>query len=275
MNAWKFGDIMIDSGVSSTKSWDVLQPHADVDALLLTHGHVDHAGNAHRFEAPVYAGAGEESNIETFRAEGASRNDDYAKALRWHGMPEEPLRTIRASEDAVDKFTEDTTLSGTLHDGQIIGDLQVIATPGHTAGSVCFLHENQLVTGDTLLERITSNAVELRNVDKGRFHQYVETIRGLERFVDCECLPGHHTPFPITHDVIHYHVDSHERRAKRIQSILKEPMTAWQIMRQIFPGLQGPGPWFMGMAEVVGHLHRLEILEEISMKNREGVRYFA
>lgn len=278
VNSWKLDDgSLIDCGVSSSKSWEALAPNLKgVERLLLTHGHVDHAGNSWRLakSMPVYAGVGEEENLEGFRANGPARNAEFVAALQWHGMPEMQLQAIRASSDAVDKFTEDVKLADTLAHGSKIGSAKVVATPGHTPGSSCYLVENDLVTGDTLLERITSNAVELRDPDKGRFHQYVETIRSLERFIDCTCLPGHQEPFPITAKVLDYHIDSHEKRAKRIQSVLREPMTAWQVMRHVFPGLEGPGSWFMGMAEIVGHLHRLEILDEISMQEKSGLRYF-
>jgi glyoxylase-like metal-dependent hydrolase (beta-lactamase superfamily II) len=278
VNAWKLDDgSIVDCGVSTSKSWATLEPHlVGVERLLLTHGHVDHAGNSWRLAEtmPVYAGVGEEENLETFRHDGPVRNQEFVTALQVHGMPEEPLAAIRASSDVVDKFTEDFKLTGTLANGASIGSAKVIATPGHTPGSSCYLVENDLITGDTLLERITSNAVELRDADKGRFYQYVETMRALDRFIDCTCLPGHHEPFPITAKSIDYHIDSHENRAKRIQSVLREPKTAWQVMRHVFPGLEGPGGWFMGMAEIVGHLHRLEILDEVSVSEKAGLRYF-
>lgn len=223
---------------------------------------------------PVHAGAGEEENLHNFRANGAARNAEFVAALRLHGMPPEPLAVIEAHSDAVDKYTEDVYTEA-LHDGDEIAGVTVIATPGHTHGSVCYLDGNDLITGDTLLQTITSNAVELRDADRGRFHQYVETLHDLERFIDCTCLPGHHAPFPITAEALAYHWDAHEHRAKRIQSMLREPMTAWGVMRQLFPGLEGPGGWFMGMAEVVGHLHRLEILGEATSKEQGGLRYFA
>ncbi len=105
-----------------------------VDKILLTHSHWDHIGDVARLKktlkAPVWVHAADAPNVE---APGSDRLPLYF-----------PI--------------EGVTPDGNLTDGQMlnVGDIQiqVIHTPGHTPGSVCFYlpKEGILISGDTLFK---------------------------------------------------------------------------------------------------------------------------
>lgn len=294
VNAWLFdGDepALVDCGIGTSLAYTMLLDAvraAGVDAaalrLYITHGHVDHAGNAHRlhddFGVTLHAPHAEAPLIETFRAEHAHRNDEFADALRAHGVPEPDVRRLRAAADAQDHWLEDAHIAQDVRDGDrvVLGDLdaKAVRTPGHTPGSTCFLltEDNDLVSGDTLLETITSNAVELRDADKGRFRQYVHTLEALRRFVGADCLPGHRTPFRLTDDLLDHHLGLHRQRRDKILALLDRPRSGYEVFPYIFPGDRGDGVLFMGMAEVVGHLHALELDGLVACKETDGVRRF-
>ena len=98
-------------------------------ALLLTHGHFDHVGGCGKFYAeniPVYCGEGEEEYI-------------FSKENRsiFGGV-----------------YIPDFEIFKTLADGEKITlggiEFEVISTPGHTAGGVCYIADDCLFSGDTL-----------------------------------------------------------------------------------------------------------------------------
>ena len=98
-------------------------------ALLLTHGHFDHVGGCGKFYAenvPIYCGKGEEEFIFS--------------------------RQNRSIFGGV--YIPDFKISKTLSDGEKITlggiEFEVISTPGHTAGSVCYVAGDCLFSGDTL-----------------------------------------------------------------------------------------------------------------------------
>ncbi len=294
VNAWLFAGAepaLVDCGVNDPVHFQDLVDAvrtAGVDpaelTLYLTHGHVDHAGNAHRlhdgFGVPLVCPREEAPFVETFRRDEAPRNDAYADAMRAHGVPAADVERARASSDDVDALLEDCPIERDLGDGArpAFGDeeVTVVRTPGHTPGSTCYLtDDNVLLSGDTLLERITSNAVELADADRGAFHQYVETLEGLRRFVGVECLPGHRAPFVLTDAVLDHHLDAHAARRDRILTLLDHPRSGHAVFRRLFPGLDGDGALFMGMAEVVGHLHALELDGRVRMEaGPDGVRRY-
>jgi glyoxylase-like metal-dependent hydrolase (beta-lactamase superfamily II) len=108
--------------------------------VLLTHAHGDHALGARRLReltgARVHAGAGD------------------AEVLR-RGGPREALFSVFA----MPQETHPTPIDAPLEDGEEIrlgeARFRVIATPGHTPGSVCYLLERDglriLFTGDTVM----------------------------------------------------------------------------------------------------------------------------
>ena len=113
---------------------------AEVDRLICTHGHPDHAGSARELAAmgvPVLIHPADAAGLKT----------------RWRDALARPSRgRVFAA------MTPDVPQTEPLLDGQIIpalGGLEVIHTPGHTPGSVCLYgaRDGVLFVGDTLEAR--------------------------------------------------------------------------------------------------------------------------
>lgn len=286
VNAWWFpgaDPALIDCGLGTDEARALLAAAVDDWELdvYLTHGHVDHAGNAAWLAAKgatVHAPQAEAPYIETFRRDSAARNDKFRDALLLHGMPPEVAVAVRARSDAIDAYAEDTPIRSALVDGQriVLGDAQatVHVLPGHTPGSTVYAtDQGDLVTGDTLLETITSNAIELLPEDEGRFHTYLRSLEALRRFVGRRVLPGHHAPFTLTDQVLDHHMEKHARRAQRIRSRLERPRSAWELLPDVFPRLRSD-QHFLAMSDVVGHLHALEVDGLVERREHDGVRRF-
>lgn len=100
--------------------------------ILLTHGHFDHTGAAAelkaRYGAHVYISAQDEELLP-----------DRKKSVAFF-LPDHTFRPVEAD--------------ARVRDGDIISQgsmkISVMATPGHTAGSVCFIIDDCIFTGDTL-----------------------------------------------------------------------------------------------------------------------------
>ncbi len=110
-----------------------LQPSPDIQMILLTHAHLDHAGALVAlqkvFDVPTYLPRLEIPLFETLPEQGT-----------WFGAPH-----MNRPCGRIDHLVDD---------GDIIqlGEtkLQFISTPGHTPGQGCYYDESDIFVGDTL-----------------------------------------------------------------------------------------------------------------------------
>lgn len=118
---------------------------ADVRAVWLTHGDVDHAGSA----AALKAGSG---------AELVAHRDDVPMIEGQAGRALGPVRGRRSLEAAFDWLVQHVVrytpaiVDHQVEDGEELGAWRVVHVPGHTAGSICFYHAKRgiLIVGDAI-----------------------------------------------------------------------------------------------------------------------------
>lgn len=103
-----------------------------VKGILLTHAHIDHIEALDCFDVPVYL---HENEYEILM-------DNYNNGFEYFGKP----RPLDFENLDIKLITEETKLE--------IGNekVEVLLTPGHTIGSVCYKIGHDLYTGDTLFE---------------------------------------------------------------------------------------------------------------------------
>ena len=185
---------LVDSGFGDDKSvqvrLDFLKEHPDIKVryILLTHHHFDHTSGAQQLReatgAQVVLHAGEEKFLLDSKSEApqdleasAEENKQVAEAIqRFRDQAAEGVPDVRVSDG-------ETFRVGGL-------DIQVIHTPGHTLGSVCFYMpgERALFTGDTALGLGT---VAISPPPYGDMALYLESLARLKTYDCALMLPGH------------------------------------------------------------------------------------
>ena len=147
-------------------------------AILLTHGHFDHAGEA--------ASTAKEYGIKVYTHE-ATAEDLKNPSINLSGDMFGDSKSYSA--DVFLKDDEEIDLAG-LH-------IKCLFTPGHTPGGCCFYFPNEdiVFTGDTLF----SGSVGRTDFPGGSMSQLVGSIKSklMTLSDDTICYPGHNEPTTI------------------------------------------------------------------------------
>lgn len=166
-NSYIIGDVLIDAGALPM----AIQPFKDtISTIVLTHCHFDHT--AHLKEIAHMCRA----KIAIHKNDAAGLVDD-ALSLSMHFGSQSPA--------VVPEIT--------LKEGDSIGDLHVMHTPGHTPGSICLFFESEhaLISGDTVF---TDGGFGRYDFSGGSRADLSRSINRLS-LLDVEGLyPGHGVP---------------------------------------------------------------------------------
>ena len=165
--------VLIDPGDDAERIETALQQLGKpLKAILLTHGHFDHVGAVKALkerypQVPVMIGAlDEELLLEPERV--------------YKGMLSRIPDSLHLKADRLLSDGDEINVKG-MH-------FTVIATPGHTKGSVCYLYENAIFSGDTLF-RGTCGRCDFYGGDSRAMHDSLAQFALLEG--DRPVYPGH------------------------------------------------------------------------------------
>jgi hydroxyacylglutathione hydrolase len=161
-------------------------PPEAVDEIWLTHGDIDHMGSvaalqsrsgarivAHEADAPLVEGLADRELGPV------SLGGTYQRIFNW----------------AVHSVFRPVRVDCALQDGEALGAWQVVHTPGHTPGSVCFYHPGRglLLVGDALNHRHGRLGAPptMFTTDMDQAHASIQRIAALDFEV---CCFGHGPP---------------------------------------------------------------------------------
>jgi glyoxylase-like metal-dependent hydrolase (beta-lactamase superfamily II) len=126
-----------------------------------------------------------------------------------------------------------------LADGEVIEDggltLRVLATPGHTADSLCFLvgDGEAVLTGDTILGRGTTVVAH----PDGVLGPYLDSLRRLRALGDVPALTGHGPELRSVADVAAFYLMHRAERLDQVRAALAElgpDATARQVVQHVY-----------------------------------------
>ncbi|WBB97314.1 MULTISPECIES: MBL fold metallo-hydrolase [unclassified Solwaraspora] len=181
--------VLVDPGPADAGHLDRLAQHGPYSMILVTHGHPDHV------EAVPAA-------AERFQA---------------------PVRGLTADHQVQQP---DRLGDGTVLDAAGL-TVTVLATPGHTADSACFLvagpdGRQAVLTGDTILGRGTT-VVAWPDGDLG---DYLTSLRRLAAYDEVTALPGHGPALADCAAAARFYLAHRQARLDQVRQVVARGVTA-------------------------------------------------
>lgn len=291
---------LVDTGVLTADSRTALESaldqlglgFEDIRRVVLTHCHSDHLGQAESIrransEVEVWAHEAEVPLIEFFDREPDEGFEATNSLFLEYGVPPDLIERQRAHHrEFADEpvLCEPTRVDRALHDGELISfknfELNVVHTPGHTAGHIV-LHEPEagvLITGDHVMGDAVpytdnyytdgapdpSDPLRRRPRFKG-LPVYMRSIRQLRRESYHTILPAHGGIIRRPERAIEEALLFYDVRVQRIERGLRtldamgQEVTAWEIWHALFPNVDPNTEMRKRMLMVIG---ALDVLEE-------------
>lgn len=164
--------IIIDPGAVSAELNDAIEKLNDFDFryILLTHGHFDHIGAAAYYEKLTGAKILIHELDEKFIVDGGLNlgyNSEEAKV-----EPFKPYKLLK-DEDSIEIFNT---------------NIKVLHTPGHTCGSCCYIIDDVIFTGDTVM-KTTVGRTDFPTGSISDLMKSVNKLKSLEE--NYKLYPGH------------------------------------------------------------------------------------
>ena len=272
---------LIDTGIPRPSIRDELadglaarnRSFADVDLVVLTHFHIDHAGLAGEVAeaaggAPVLIHEDDEPMVRHDEDALDAYDDLQERRFEEWGMPADKRTELREFlEDAPDIDAPDEIEPIADGDEIEIGDvsLDVVHSPGHTAGLCSFEFERdgarEAFVGDVILPVYTPNVggADLR-LD-GALGHYLETLERIANRDYDRVWPGHRDVIDDPTGRAETIREHHHERTERVVNVLREaaPATAWEVSDALFGSLEnihilhGPGEAFAHLDHLADH----------------------
>ncbi|MFB6143405.1 MAG: MBL fold metallo-hydrolase [Halorientalis sp.] len=260
---------LVDTGVAEPDTReqirDALADHgaafADVDQVLLTHFHEDHAGLAGEIQdesgATVRVHAADAPLVERDESALAAMEAQRERYFEDWGMPEPAQADLRDVLEAGEAYAGRPATVEPFEGGEQFraGDetLTAVHLPGHTRGLSGFVRETaggeQLLSGDALLPVYTPNVGGADTRVEHPLEQYLGTLDAIADADYDRAWPGHRDaiddPSARAVEILQHHFE----RTERVLSVLADhgPADAWTVSDHLFGDLQaihilhGPG----------------------------------
>lgn len=203
--------------------------------IVLTHAHPDHAGAlpamrrftraptaAHALDAPII------ERPQDYRDLNGHVVEDY---LRWSGIPDGPYADRLRKRSTNLMLPSGVPVDTVLQDGDLLdGLLEVIHTPGHTAGQVCLRVDDLLLTADHVLPLNSPPLMSTRFHPGGGLGPYLASLDKIQALEGVRLALGSHDQ--EMHDWkgrIHNLRERYRQKLNAMREAAQEPRTLYEL----------------------------------------------
>ncbi|MCA1054735.1 MBL fold metallo-hydrolase [Rossellomorea aquimaris] len=291
------GDVLtlVDAGPLTETAWGQLSAAlatlgyspGDIEQIVLTHHHPDHAGMLERFSESVKIIGHPYNQYWINRDEYFHRvYDDFFYRLGVEsGLPEAYLSAVSKFKSPL-KYMGNRALDGVVMEGEALPglpDWKVIETLGHAQSHLSFFRESDgvMIAGDHILAHISPNPIIEPPFEGGieRSKPLLQYNRSLMKLMDIPvsfAYTGHGKEVEDVHGLIPKRMAKQEERAKAVLEMVQgKRQTVFELCRHLFPAVYKK-ELGLTLSETIGQLDYLESLGSIRKeKGDSAFHYYA
>ncbi len=257
----------------------------DIEQVVLTHHHPDHAGWVDAFpHAEILGHAYNDKWLRHDEDFLRYHEQFYSERLFEHGVPQKYIKPSVHVRREIELVGE-RPLTQILYDGDEVPGhpgLKAIETLGHAQSHLIFWDEktHDVIGGDLLLEKITPNPLIEPPLDRtlGRTKsllQYNESLETLRRLPVKKMYTGHGAELEGIPDLIDKRLErQHQQSLKVCELFGDESLTAVQVTKSFYPAIF-QRMFGLTLSKTLGYLDYLEANNFITAtKTEEGIYLF-
>lgn len=255
----------------------------DVEQVVLTHHHPDHAGWIDAFPGAELLGHQYVDYWMKKEPEFLQYHERFFKKLLIEqGVPEKYVNRILHVKGEIELFGT-IPLTGYLKEGDEVPGhpgLKVYETPGHAQSHLIFVDETtrECIGGDLLLERTSSNPLiepplDLSMERPKSLLQYNESLKRLKNLEISKVYAGHGGELTNIEPLIDERLEKQRQRALKVYGLLTTPQTNFEMTTQLFERIyqQQLG---LTLSETLGQFDYLVDQGMVEIEERDGIHYY-
>ena len=281
---------LFDTGLSSpgNEKWieRTLNQHgyalSDIKRVFLTHGHVDHYGNALLFQklgAEIFMHPGDFNKVTLTGAEETlDAKTLYGAEFLKHGFPGGLIEQLEKIMLAGSLFARTIAQPTPVQDGDRFTfdrfDVRVVAVPGHTPGCVAYFMGDSgvAVTGDHLLQHISPNPLFELSREGEKFPSLVSYFASLHKILKEKltlAMPAHGPFVTDAPALVESLTAFYRKRQAKIFNMMAAPSDAFGLCQTYYPRLKEMEA-FLGFSEILGNLDMMVERGEVVLEEQGG-----